>query len=230
MKIYFDGCSWTKAGNLENKYEERFSRLVSQEFGAEDYNFALSGGSNDRIVRNLLVENNIEDYDLVVIQMTFPARTEYYGGIPNQRNVFMSGWLRVNPSWNYDYMIWKMKNNTLEEDVLNRRGIGKNRVWDDPKNSDDFDHHRKLWSDYYRTVTTTEFFENKEKIHFQTIKNYCEVKKVPLVICTINPLTKENFELQLNNKQINSTGKSHPNAEGHRIIANNIISIAKSKL
>ena len=224
MKIYFDGCSWAAGDNLEKKYEERFSRLVSQEFGAEEYNFALSGGSNDRIVRNLLVENNIEDYDLAVIQMTFPARTEYYGGVPRHPKIFMSGWIRVNPSWNFDYMIWKMKNNILEEDLLSRRGVGRKRVWTDPKNSDDFDHHRKFWSDYYRTVTTNEFFENKEKIHFQTVMNHCEVKGVPLVICTQNPQTKENYDLQLNEIV------KDKDAEGHRIIADHIISIAKERL
>ncbi len=224
MKIYFDGCSWTEAGNLENKYKERFSRLVSNHFGAEEYNFGLSGGSNDRIVRNLLVEKNIENYDLAVIQMTFPARTEYYGGVPRHPKVFKSGWIRVNPSWNIGHMIWKMKTNTLEEDVLNKRGT-KNRIWTDKKNSRDYDQHRKFWSDYYRTVTTQEFFENKEKIHFQTVMNHCEVKKVPLVICTINPQTKENFELQLN-----SDDKGHPDAEGHRIISDKIIEVAKGKL
>ncbi len=227
MKIYFDGCSWTEAGNLENKYEERFSRLVSQEFGAEEYNFALSGGSNDRIIRNLMVDKNIEEYDLAVIQMTYPARTEYYGGVPRHPKIFMSGWIRVNPSYNFGHMIWKMKKNILEEDVLNKRGIGRNRVWTDPKNSDDFDQHRKFWSDYYRTVTTNEFFENKEKIQKLTIENYCQVKKVPLVICTQNPETKENYDLLMSDKKINPSGKD---AEGHRIIANNIISIAKERL
>ena len=41
----------------------------------------LSGGSNDRIVRNMLVNKKLEEYDLAVIEMTFPARTEYYSGI-----------------------------------------------------------------------------------------------------------------------------------------------------
>ena len=55
-----------------------------------------------------MIEKNIEEYDLAVIQMTFPARTEYYGGVPRNSKIFMSGWIRVNPSWNFDYMIWKM--------------------------------------------------------------------------------------------------------------------------
>tara|TARA_B100000287_G_scaffold431438_1_gene488681 strand:- start:62 stop:739 length:678 start_codon:yes stop_codon:yes gene_type:complete len=225
MKIYFGGCSWTEAGNLKKqKYEQRFSRLVSDHFGAEEHNFALSGGSNDRIIRKLLVEHNIEEYDLAVIQMTFPARTEYYGGVPKTPEIFMSGWIRINPSYPFGHMIWKMKNNILEEDVLNRRGVGKNRVWNDPKNAREFDQHRKFWSDYYRTVTTNEFFGNKEKIQKLTVENHCEVKKVPLVICTQNPHTKEKYDLQLNEIV------KEKDAEGHRIIADHIIRIAEERL
>ena len=264
MKIYFDGCSWTKGGNLNNKLEERFSRLVSDHFGAEETNLASSGGSNDKIIRNLIVESNIEEYDLAVIQMTYPARTEYYSGIPRQKKVFLSGWISVNPSYHFNHMIEKFKKiyprkpnfetNTwkygMEEDIVdlrgrvakrklglekgelekvgddivNKRGI-KNRVWTDSKNSEQFTQHQKFWTDYYRTVTTKEFFENKEKIQKLTIENYCQVKGVPLIICTQNKWTKENYELQMN-----PSGKGHTDAKGHRIIADKIIDIAKSKL
>ena len=32
MKIYFDGCSWTYGTELENKEQERFSRLICEHF------------------------------------------------------------------------------------------------------------------------------------------------------------------------------------------------------
>lgn len=78
MRIYFDGCSRMWGGELENREQERFSALVCKKLNAEEHNFASAGASNDRIVRQLLVENDIRDYDLAVIQMTFPSRTEYY--------------------------------------------------------------------------------------------------------------------------------------------------------
>ena len=224
MKIYFDGCSWTKGHTLTNQEEERFSRLVCQEFGAEETNIAEGGGSNDRIVRNLLVENNIEEYDLAVIEMTFPARTEYYSGVPRQKRVFLSGWISVNPMYNFSHMIWKMKQKILEDIIVHKRGPREESL------SEKFNQYQKFWSDYYRTVTTKEFFETKEKIQKLTIENHCQVKGVPLVICTINPWTKENFELQMNNKENNPSGKGHPDAEGHRILADKIISIIKGKL
>ena len=81
MKIYFDGCSWTCGEELENREEQRYSKLIANDLGAKQDNFSTSGASNDRMVRNLMVENDIEKYDLAIIQMTFPARTEYYSGV-----------------------------------------------------------------------------------------------------------------------------------------------------
>ena len=91
MKIYFDGCSWTKGEELIHEEQERYSKLICDDLGAEETNLSIKGGSNNRIVRNLLVENNIEDYDLAIIQMTFPVRTEY----------FDKDWVRVNPKNNF---------------------------------------------------------------------------------------------------------------------------------
>ena len=231
MKIYFDGCSWTKGSHLKNNLEERFSRLVCDHFGAEEYNIAKGGGSNDRIIRNLIVENNIEEYDLAVIQMTYPARTEYYSGIPRRKKVFLSGWISVNPSYHFNHLIEKFKNNITSRKPNFKTNTWKfgleeeNKVWTNQENSEQFTRHQDFWCDYYRTVTTKEFFENKEKIQKLTIENYCQVKGVPLVTCTQNSWTKENYELHMN-----PSGKAHTDAKGHRIIADNIISIAEGKL
>ena len=77
MKIYFDGCSYTYGAELINPIDERYSKLVANHFGAEDYNIARGGGSNRRIIRNLL-SHNMSEFDMVVIQMTYKWRTEFY--------------------------------------------------------------------------------------------------------------------------------------------------------
>ena len=77
MKIYFDGCSFTWGDELEDNYTSRYSRLLCNHFGAEEYNIAKRGGSNRRIVRNIL-EHDVSQYDLFIIQMTKRQRTEYY--------------------------------------------------------------------------------------------------------------------------------------------------------
>ena len=93
--IYFDGCSWTRGAELELPESERFSKLLSDHYDCIETNFSKAGGSNDRIVRNLIVENNIKSmYDLAIIQMSYPARTEFYFDYEKQ-------WIRINPSYNF---------------------------------------------------------------------------------------------------------------------------------
>ena len=48
---------------------------LSKELGAEEYNIARPMASNDRIIRHLIFDHNISDFDLAVIQMSFPSRT-----------------------------------------------------------------------------------------------------------------------------------------------------------
>ena len=195
MKIYFDGCSWTEGAELENEKEERFSKVLCDKLGAEETNLAISGGSNDRIVRNLLVENNIEEYDLAVIQMTYPARTEYY----NQN------WIKINPKHNYSMWLNRKKEKNINLDKL----------------SEKFTEYKLFWKEYYMNVTCKKYFETKEKIHFQTIKNHCEVKKVPLILLTINRWTLTSaYQLNLPTFKYHHYG--HPKKESHRLIADDL--------
>ena len=80
MKIYFDGCSFTVGNELIDHVKTRFSKLISNELNAKEYNFAKAGGSNRRIVRNL-IEKDLSPYDMFIIQFTKNNRTEYYDGI-----------------------------------------------------------------------------------------------------------------------------------------------------
>ena len=212
MKIYFDGCSWTYGAELENPEEERFSKVLCNELGAEEYNIAIGGGSNDRIVRNLLVEeHNIEDYDLAVIQMTYPVRTEFF---------YDNEWIRVNPKNNY--------NKWLHGEDGNIERIGEK-----------FKHHADFWKYYYMHVTNEKYFETQEKIHYHTIRNSC---KIPLVLLTINRWTNLPFDLQLNDGYLINLKQGiplkftrhmkhhygHPNKEVHKHFAEQIYSLAMS--
>tara|TARA_Y100001973_G_C5021082_1_gene243175 strand:- start:20 stop:607 length:588 start_codon:yes stop_codon:yes gene_type:complete len=109
LKIYFDGCSYTKGSNrwgVDNWEERRWSKLLANKLGAEEYNFSSGGGSNPRILRNITTQHNISDYDLAVILMTRPNRTEYfYNG--NFRHVLPTKKFESNPEiaqfWNFYY-------------------------------------------------------------------------------------------------------------------------------
>tara|TARA_B100000945_G_scaffold141379_1_gene113297 strand:+ start:277 stop:882 length:606 start_codon:yes stop_codon:yes gene_type:complete len=190
MKIYFDGCSWTCGEELENPEEERFSKLLCDELGAEETNLSIRGGSNDRIVRNLLVENNIEDYDLAVIQMTLPVRTEYYD----------NKWIRVNPKYNFSK--W------LHGENVNIKRLGEK-----------FTRHKDFWKYYYMHVSNQKYFETKENIHFQTIRNHCKVKGVPWILCSINRWSKLDFDFMLDTKGLKVHHYGHPTKESHQKIS-----------
>jgi hypothetical protein len=92
MKIYFDGCSVTKGDELNEPENTRYSKIVADKMNSIDYNFALSSGSNRRIVRNL-IEKDLSQYDIFIIQFTKDLRTEYYDG---------SKWMRIKnaQTWN----------------------------------------------------------------------------------------------------------------------------------
>jgi len=195
MKIYFDGCSWTWGDELEDRKKERYSALLCDRLGAIEDNFSMCGGSNDRIVRNLLVNNKIEDYDLAVIQMTYPARTEY---------VSKNKWEKVSAKFNYSKWL--------------REGIG-----DISRIGEKFPKHKDFWKYYYLEIANKIYFDTKEKIHFETIKAYCKSKNVPLIFCTINNWSKLGFNLYFDKMRLKKHPYSHPTKESHKIITTRIL-------
>ena len=197
MKIYFDGCSWIYGAELENPEEERFSKVLCNDLGAEEYNISKQGGSNDRIVRNLLVEQNIEEYDLAVIQMTYPARTEYY----------KHAWININPKHNYSR--W------LHRDPYKHKKVNIDKL------KEKFTEYQNFWKEYYTSIISKTYITTKEKIHYQTIQNHCEVKKVPVIILTINQWTVTSAH-QLNVPTLKYHRYGHPTKESHRVIADYI--------
>tara|TARA_B100000925_G_scaffold283492_1_gene257445 strand:+ start:272 stop:856 length:585 start_codon:yes stop_codon:yes gene_type:complete len=98
MKFYFDGCSNTWGVECKDHEVNRYSKLVSDHFGAEEYNIAQRGGSDKRMMRNLL-ETDLEQYDYVIVQLTCKNRTEFWGeGKWKQLNIYKWGekekWMR----------------------------------------------------------------------------------------------------------------------------------------
>ena len=87
MKIYFDGASTTEGRYLATKHgvvdwkEKRWTGILANKLGAEQYNFAIGGGSNQRILRNITTEHDISDYDLAVILMSREYRTEFFWNV-----------------------------------------------------------------------------------------------------------------------------------------------------
>tara|TARA_B100001287_G_scaffold32160_1_gene22974 strand:- start:2561 stop:3253 length:693 start_codon:yes stop_codon:yes gene_type:complete len=96
MKFYFDGCSFSYGGGLsQNGYDPhkvRWTKLVSDYFGAEEFNFSTGGASNDTILRHFFTQQvfqeprsyrddirfDLKDFDVFFIQSSSPRRGEYW--------------------------------------------------------------------------------------------------------------------------------------------------------
>jgi hypothetical protein len=76
MKIFYNGDSWTWGYNLENR-ELRYPSLIDQHYDAESVDLSIHGCSNRTILRTTLKEN-IEGFDIGIINLTCKNRTEYY--------------------------------------------------------------------------------------------------------------------------------------------------------
>ena len=79
MKIVFAGCSFTWGDELENPEEERFSRLVCNRLGAEEYNVSRNGYSNDLLLHKFLkFSTTCGKPDIAVIQWTALSRWQMW--------------------------------------------------------------------------------------------------------------------------------------------------------
>ena len=196
MKIYFDGCSWTEGAELQDKKKERYSRVVCDRLNAEESNFGRSGGSNDRIVRRLLIHKKIEDYDLAVIQMTLPARTEYWD----------NEWRFINPKHNYSKWLFGKEGKI---DTLGSK----------------FKEHSDFWKYYYTDITNEKYFDVKEEVHYKTIRDHCKCRGIPLILCTINRWTSLDFDIHMDSATLNKHRYGHPTREGHEFLAGEILKL-----
>ena len=78
MKILFSGDSFTYGDELSNREKDRFSRLVSEHYSAEEINRAECGSSNDKIVRDVFEYLHLFNVDAVVIQFSILRRFDAY--------------------------------------------------------------------------------------------------------------------------------------------------------
>ena len=214
MKIYVDGCSYSYGQELKDPEKTRYSTLLGNKMGAEVYNIARCSASNARIVRNLLVENDITKYDLAIIQLTFPERLEYYDPHRVPKNKKNKGWtnITIHNATDVDYG-GDFKAKSREEEI--RKGI---------KPID-----KEFWNYYYKNIYQEQYGRAYEQIAHTTIKNHCKVNNVPLALLTSDDSTPLEYTLQLNNGKRYAKAKyRHPNELGHMRIALDLMFIIKT--
>jgi hypothetical protein len=74
--FYFNGCSLTYGDDLKSPQENRYSKLVCDNFGVHEVNQSLCGGSNYRIQRQFTKYVSQNNPDLVFIMWSHMSRVE----------------------------------------------------------------------------------------------------------------------------------------------------------
>ena len=200
MKIYFDGDSWTRGNEIdeEQRLSKRFSALISKELGAEEYNISRGGASNNRIVRQMLFDNDISEYDLAIIQMVYPERSEFYSDkVKDWKTITIADTPLVK------WYRWE-----------------KRKKWLD-KNGIDYE----FWTQYYKNIYSETYGCTNEKMCATTIRNHCKVNNVKLILMSQNYHSKIKFDLQLQVPKYPQTKRGHPTMEGHKLIAEDILKL-----
>tara|TARA_B100000131_G_C18107837_1_gene608538 strand:- start:1885 stop:2502 length:618 start_codon:yes stop_codon:yes gene_type:complete len=200
MKIYFDGCSHTWGAELAEPEVSRYSRLVSDHFGAEEYNISRRGGSDKRVFRNLL-EADLTEYDFVILQLTCTARTEF--------------WCDTSKRW----MQIKNPVRVLKD---GRVKVRMNTYLDEDK--------KFFWKNYWKHIYTEKLGQINQLTLYHAMKNLLKDKKHLIIgISSRGQIIQTPVDINFTNFKSKNTIKyktapaGHPSEEGHKQIAEEII-------
>ena len=205
--IYFDGGSDMNGAELgdvyDDRYQLRFSKLICDHYGIEEYNISMGGCGNHRVVRQLLLnERHISEFDLAIIQMCPKWRTEYHDG---------TRWQRV--------LVDQEKCRLSDHKKTHAQMYQKPDKFDLLGKTD-----QNFWKDYFR-IHGEEFFTTNEKMYHAIIKSHCKAYGVPLIMLGRNQSSDLEFDFCFDEPWISKAPDGHPNEEGHRAIADRLISM-----
>ena len=204
MKIYFDGCSHTWGAGLDTPELLRYSKIVSDHFGAEEHNIARRGGSDKRVLRNLL-ETDLEPYDYVIVQLTCKNRTEFFDDDSKK-------WIGIN----------------LE--ALRRQGMISSRL-SEAKNLFWKNYWRDIYTDKLGLINQMTIYHAmrnilKDKKHLIiAIMSRGQINQAPVDInfTTIESHNTVKYESGGFDRIKQKKDTWHPSQEGHKQIASEII-------
>ena len=207
MRIYFDGCSWCWGSELKQPWMSRYSKLICDRLGAEQYNISRKGAANARMVRQLLVDHkNISEFDLVIIQLTDPQRQEYYD---KDRRKFASK--------NFAHVA------KLSQEQLRHTGFPKRHREMVRDHEDELLPIDKAWLDYYRHIYEEEYGDAYEDMHATAIRSFCKANDVPLILATTKRKIDSKLSYDIYCGDVPRCAGGHPNEEGHAINAQQMI-------
>jgi len=207
--ITFSGCSITWGDELNDRLNERYSKLVADHYNTKGYNMSECGISNDAIVRRTIEYLQGTRPDLVVLQFTVTQRIEFFDA-----NVEPEKWTpqRLKSVRQRDYYT------RIYNEVL-----GAENLW---KNIFLFDSFCKSIGQKYVSIIA-EHYENTQRWP----ERYYE-KNIGYWRSLCNDYTPVWMHMdvlkglrQCPAHYANGFNGGHPSAKGHKAIANKIIEL-----
>ena len=228
MKLLFLGCSWTYGCELaegRNMHsiikEKRYSTIIGKRLNADVINLAKNGLSNHAIAR-IFLEQDLELYDKIFVQMTLPSRTEVYDPTGDHNKA------KIMDKMNEMVELRKLGVFRQIERLKMDRSGDWTPILSDKKRfmlTGNLLDNKEWWQHYYEEIYTETFGITEEMLVFTLIKNKLTRMKKDHLIFSINRKCKLPIDLQLN-KQIYPRKKgNHPDELGHVMIASNIMKL-----
>jgi len=207
--ITFSGCSITWGDELNDRLNERYSKLVADHYNTKGYNMSECGISNDAIVRRTIEYLQGTRPDLVVLQFTVTQRIEFFDA-----NVEPEKWTpqRLKSVRQRDYYT------RIYNEVL-----GAENLW---KNIFLFDSFCKSIGQKYVSIIA-EHYENTQRWPERYYENNIGYWRS---LCNDYTPVWMHMDVLKGLRQCpahyaNGFNGGHPSAKGHKAIANKIIEL-----
>ena len=209
MSLCFSGCSITWGDELQNKFQERYSTLVSNHYDARHTNISACGISNDSIVRNTIKHLQNTKSDIVVIQYTVHPRLEYFN------NQTIEHWTPQDAKKSQkrrDYYL------SVYNDVMAAENMWKNIFLFDTYCKSVGQKYVSLIADHFeRIVVKPDMFYQNHVGYWREMCTDYKPSYIQKELLGMEFKSPENYAQGLNG--------GHPSAEGHKKIANKVIEL-----
>lgn len=221
MKLLFLGCSWTWGDELQNREKERYSSIIGQRLNADVVNLSTPGYSNHAIAR-IFLDQNLEQYDYVFVQLTHPSRVEFFdeGGLAaNIQNKRLRE--KLWKKFKQEKANLRYKKSMYTSKLWHRVMVDRKRFMETGYKLDG----KEWWEIYYEEIYHDKFGDSEEMLMYNLIRNRLTLLNKKHVISSINPKCKVPVDLLLNNSKYPRAQGNHPNHMGHLMVASDIMKL-----
>jgi len=207
--ITFSGCSITWGDELNDRLNERYSKLVADHYNTKGYNMSECGISNDAIVRRTIEYLQGTRPDLVVLQFTVTQRIEFFDA-----NVLPEKWTpqRLKSVRQRDYYT------RIYNEVLGAENLWKNIFLFDSFCKSIGQKYVSIIAEHYESTQRwpERYYENNIGYWRSLCNDYTPVWMHMDVLKGLR---------QCPAHYANGFNGGHPSAKGHKAIANKIIEL-----